>query len=260
MDHATKKLIDTLGKNEPWHNGQRVRGQTLDWYSTDSEENFNGLIQDPQRRDYFEAQGWLEPGSIVYRFNRHGFRGNEFDSGPHLLTLGCSFTLGIGLPEKDVWPYRVGAALGFNVANLSVAGASADTCLRLALHWISRLEPKLVIMLTPLFTRQEICVSTTEKFDIYMPSWPITEFENDKWIKYWYLYDINSQLNSLKNQLGVQKLCDSMGIPCKIYNCLDFLANFEKIGYARDFMHAGVKGHDNLVTRILNDWNETQRQ
>ena len=64
----------------PWHFGMRYAGQTLSWLPTDTEENFQQLMQHPEYREYFHSKGWLEQDAINYRINRDGFRSEEFDT------------------------------------------------------------------------------------------------------------------------------------------------------------------------------------
>jgi hypothetical protein len=106
----------------PEHAGKHHVNQTLDWLPTDTKESYEKLIQDPEHLAYFVEQGWDQPGAITYRFNSHGFRADEFDGGPYMLALGCSFTIGIGLPDQDTWARQTATALGLKCANLGWGG------------------------------------------------------------------------------------------------------------------------------------------
>ena len=63
----------------PWHFGIPHAGRTYEWLPTDTEENFQQLMQEPEHRKYFGSKGWDQPGSITYKINSHGFRSEEFD-------------------------------------------------------------------------------------------------------------------------------------------------------------------------------------
>jgi hypothetical protein len=87
--------------NFPLHFGFQYRNKTLDWMATDSEQRYQELVKKTECREYFAEQGWDQPGAITYKLNSYGFRADEFDGGPYLVALGCSFTVGIGIPESQ---------------------------------------------------------------------------------------------------------------------------------------------------------------
>lgn len=240
--------------NQPWHGYKQHALLQHNWCAPDTEENFKQLMQSPAHKDYFRAQGWLEPHSITYRFNKQGFRGDDFDSTqPTLLTLGCSFTMGIGLAEHQTWPWLVGNELGLRVANVAHGGWSADTCFRMAEYWIPTLMPRLVIMLAPPVYRMEIHTGNHDvPVDNIMHGQP--QWENDRYIKCWFSEDENSRINSLKNRLAVERICNKLGIECLTYDATQWFARGrEEVGYARDYMHAGPIGHQKFKEQILND-------
>lgn len=51
------------------------------------------------------ASDVVDDGSITYSMNEHGYRSKSFDirTEYNVLTLGCSWTMGIGVNEKSVW-------------------------------------------------------------------------------------------------------------------------------------------------------------
>jgi hypothetical protein len=245
----------------PWHHGTQYAGQTLEWMPTDTHENFLRLQQEQQHRDYFASLGWDRPGAITYKINSHGFRADEFDSGPYLLALGCSYTIGIGLPVESTWPYLTAQALSLKCANLAWGGYSSDTCFRLAEYWIPELQPTLVVMLAPPRHRVELMLGTTaeirQRFEVVLPlsQSKILPVSNDSYLKHWFLEDENARLNQLKNCLAVQQLSASLQIPCYIYLADHYMSQSrEEIGYARDFMHGGPKVHKNLADKIIHDY------
>lgn len=255
--------------NKPLHFGKISANTVFDWMPSDSEESYQRMIQDPAHQAYFAEQGWDKPGGITYRINNEGFRGDNFDyTSPGMIALGCSFTFGIGLPEKDIWPTLVGQSLGLKVANLSWGGIAADSCFRLAAYWVPRLRPKIVVMLTPPPDRFEVFLdpdwatksNRAIALDVLMPQSQSKEFEQDSFFRHWWLNNENSKINRLKNQLALKQVCQEYDIPCMIYCCFDaFGRTREEVGYARDYMHAGPPGHKILANRILNDWNEANR-
>jgi hypothetical protein len=219
-------------------------------------------MQDPEHQKYFAEQGWDKPGAISYKMNSEGFRCDEFEGGPYLLALGCSFTLGTGLPVEDTWPSIVGAALGLKVVNLGWGGNGADTCFRMGEYWIPTLQPSLVIMLTPPSHRFELLLDFDSvkhlqplPVDVFMPGSPSGLFKNDNYIKHWFLNNENARLNKVKNELAVKQLCLENNVPCMIYDAHEaFGRPREVLGYARDHMHAGTVGHKWLAGRMIDEY------
>jgi hypothetical protein len=246
----------------PYNVGSRFAGQQFDWLPTDSEETYQQMIQDPAHRQYFAEQGWDKPGAITYKINSHGFRCDEFDGGPYVLTLGCSFTLGTGLPVQDTWPSLIGRELGLKVANISWGGNSADTCFRMGEYWIPELKPELVIMLTPPRHRFELLLDFDSvkhlqalPLEVFMPNVSLGIFNDDNYVKHWFLNEENSRLNKIKNEMAVRQLCRENNIPCMVFDSIEaFGKSREEIGYARDYMHAGSLGHRILVERMINEY------
>ena len=241
----------------PWHFGIQYAGQTLDWLPTDTEESFQQLVQNEEYREYFRNKGWLEPGAITYRINSAGFRSEEFDpQADSMISLGCSYTFGTGLPEESTWSDLVSQSLGLKNYNLSWPGTSADTCFMLANYWIPVLRPKLVVIAAPPKHRFDLIVeNATHKHETYLPGGEIGQAYTDNFIKTWFLHDLNADLNNARNRLAVEGLCARSGSPCLTYNAHDWFAKSrEEVEYARDRMHAGPLGHKLFAERILDDW------
>ena len=246
----------------PEHAGKHWVNQEMEWMPTDTKENYENLIQDPGHRAYFAEQGWDQPRAITYRLNSHGFRADEFDGGPYMLALGCSFTVGIGLPDYSTWARQTATALGLKCANLGWGGYSSDSCYRLAEYWIPELRPKYVCMLVPPSHRIEVLLDADDPlvmpnqtlFEIFMPQSKSRLFNpNDSYLKHWFLNDENAQVNQRKNVRAIRQLCAEFNIPCTIHDAQGHMWwSREEIGYARDFMHGGPKVHKILAEKFIN--------
>jgi hypothetical protein len=258
---TAQQLKDTLPP-PPWHYGTRYAGTTVEWLPTDTEEWFNHLMQNPDHQAYFRERGWDQPGAITYKINSHGFRSGEFSmDADSVVTLGCSYSVGIGLPNDGIWPTMVGKALNLDTYNLAWGGASADTCFMLAQYWVPVLRPKLVILAAPPQSRIDILLSAddpgTNIFETIMPNTTAGKFSDDVFLKHWFTNERNASLNNSRNKLAIQALCNNLNIPCLTYNAHDFFARSrEEVGYARDYMHAGLEGHSMFTKKILSDCNE----
>jgi hypothetical protein len=251
-------MDNILMKNKDlWHFGTKHAGKILQWMPTDTEENFQRLVQDKECQEYFRSKGWFEPNAITYRINREGFRSEEFDpQQASVVSLGCSYTIGIGLPESATWSYLVSQILGLKNYNLAWHGTSADTCFMLANHWLPILRPKLVVMSAPPKHRFDLITEKdNHNHDTYMPCSKIGGADSDNFIKTWILNDRNADLNNARNRLAVEGLCARLGIRCLTYNAHDWFARSrEEVEYARDWMHAGPLGHKKFAERIINDF------
>jgi len=242
---------------EPWHVGQNYAGKTLEWMPTDTEENFKRLIQDPVHDAYFKQQGWAQPGAITYKINQHGFRTDNFETDQHpcMIALGCSYTMGIGLPVECLWPTLMAKALKLKVYNLAWGGSSADTCYRLARYWISKLTPTLVCILTPPRTRIELLLDSKSQLpaEVFMPMSESCYFnEHDIFLKHWWLNDENGRLNNEKNTLAIKQLSWTHGAKFVSLNADEEMCRSrEEVGYARDYMHAGPIGHELVADKML---------
>lgn len=243
--------------NKPWHSGVYYAGQTLEWLPTDTKEHFEKSIKDPVRREYLQAQGWLESGAIAYQINSEGFRCDEFEPGvPCMVALGCSYTVGIGLPLMNIWPTLVGKALGLKVYNLGWGGSSADTCYRLARYWVPVLTPQVVCMLTPPRARVELCTieGTHLPVDVFMPmSRSMLFTESDVYLKHWFGNDDNHWFNQEKNTLAIKSIAESNNAKFASMTVdNEESCSGDIVGYARDYMHTGPVGHLQMAKTLLN--------
>lgn len=126
-------------------------GQEMCFSLTDSDTKEN--------YDRNPSPHWAEH-SLSYKYNNQGFRSREFlvqSDNPILLTLGCSHTVGVGIPVEDNWPEQLGAKYFTNhvVYNAGLGGASSDTVARLAINIIPIIKPDIVAILWPSITRFE---------------------------------------------------------------------------------------------------------
>jgi len=240
----------------PWHSNAKFNaGKTYQWWPTDSKESFDRMMQDPVHRAYFQEKEWDKPETITYKLNSNGFRSEEFDSSAdNLVALGCSFTMGIGLPYKDLWPTRLAQALNLRACNFGWGGASSDQCFRFAEYWVPHLKPKLVVLLNPPRGRLEVIINQdTKEPECVMPM----DNHPDAFIKKWLSVDENQRLNNLKNSLAIEAICNRLGIPFLSYEADNWMSRSrEEAEYARDHLHAGPRGHETFTERILNDFSK----
>jgi hypothetical protein len=258
--------VKLTSKGAPWHFGVKHANTQPEWMPSDTLERYQELANDPETFEYFQQHGWDKPGAITYKTNSLGFRCDEFNPFvPCIVTLGCSFTMGIGLPVKDIWPTLVGQELNLPVYNISWGGFSADTCFRLAEYWLPKLfKPQLVVMLMPPAARVELITGakgTLPPVEVYLSSdETLLKRPHTDYLRHWFFEETNSRLNSLKNKLAIQQLCKNLKVQCQIYDIHPYLIpSNQDVGYARDYLHAGPNGHALLAKQVLEDYYEYNR-
>ena len=241
---------------KPWHIPLDSIPRVMEWCPTDTEENFKFHWENtPGYRERAISFGWDKPGVISYRLNSEGFRGDEFNSdNPNIVTLGCSYTFGIGLAEQDIWPSMLGQHLNLAVHNLAIPGSSPDRAFALAEYWLPILKPQRVYMATPCRGRMDVILydgrhETIMPGDSYDGQYRLNEGE---YYKQWIAQEQNSWVNIRRNEAAVAGLCYSLNIPVCIYRADEcFGWGRDMIGYARDLMHAGIEGHNMVVENML---------
>lgn len=222
------------------------------WAAGDGLEQWQNNMQNTKRRRYLARQGWDHEHAILYRYNSLGFRGDEFDdTGKTLTVLGCSFTFGTGLREDQCWPWILADKLGVACANLAWGGASTDRCFRMAEYWIPRLRPCAVVMLTPPGGRLELVLNDQDReAHALVPPVAFT----GSFLKTWLATEENIRLNQVKNQLAVGMICHALGIPCAIYETVEFAQAAGNTGdVARDFQHQGPMVHRAFADKVYQD-------
>lgn len=90
-----------------------------------------------------------------YVINSHGFRGEEFSSSDNLLTAGCSYTFGMGVPIEAVWWTSVAEHFGLSSsASVSRPGASVSWIVEKLFAYFAEFgNPKYLLCLFPGFDR-----------------------------------------------------------------------------------------------------------
>lgn len=233
------------------HRNSNLANQTILWNSTDNVDNYRRHLADPKKKYLLENNGWIDR-AITYTYNSHGFRCGEFNPAEQaILTLGCSFTEGVGMPQEQTWPYILAQHLNLPCWNLGVGGGSADMCFRLAKHYLSWLKPTMVVLLCPRPFRMEFFDGHTYT---NIQSTQVDQFSYLEFLKLWFAHDENSELNNQKNIFAIAALCQKLDID--FYYCLqqDWIYGKDDtvpLTWARDLAHNGVEDHKFFVRKIL---------
>lgn len=215
-----------------------VRNQTLKYIANDHKDVYKHNMKDPYWSEMLLSCGWYNK-KIQYTFNSHGFRSDEFEKPetPSVIFLGCSYTLGVGLPIENSFTHLVSKELGLKNYNLGISGGGADSSFRIGSHWIPKLKPTMVIFANIFKDRCE-----------YVKKYKVCEQKmgpfsaNDVHIKYSHSH---WNLNNLKNLYALKFICDREKIP--LYN----ITEFERLDFARDLMHPGIISNEQVAEDIL---------
>lgn len=254
------ETCDSYGQS--WYGLNKYIDTTVNWCPSDFEELFDQNMADPKQRALLEKNGWTKD-NITYTFNKDGFRSEEFTYEPDdsVLFLGCSLTVGIGVDLESTWAYKVASRLGLRRYNLGVGGGGPDMCFRLAHHWIPRLRPKYVMMLTPYGGRMEILADKAiiQLMPNYLKHLERTGVREkvEPFYNTWLSHPANAEMNLLKCSLGVQSICNSIGAALieKPLDKIELTTLMTDQGWTgtmgRDLMHPGKEWHEAVTQKFL---------
>jgi hypothetical protein len=231
--------------NEINHQYSALKNKTMYWLGHD-----NIVSHYDNLKKYSKVKGkydW-DDKAIIYKFNSHGFRCDEFSSEDSIMFLGCSNTMGMGLPLEDTWAYNVAKNLNLKSVNLGIVGTGPDTAFRLANHYIPQIKPKIVVYLDPPPGRFSLVSDKKQihDFTVFRSELLIDPMFKE-YYKHWLSNEENITLNSLKHKLAILGLC-------KDYNAkFIYIENKELnfIDFARDLLHPGINSNLELSKLVL---------
>lgn len=236
-----KNLINywELGKTLDLGTYPKNQELTFSLSDLDNEERFKNI----QGTRYQGHPQWTA-SSFTYKYNSFGFRSCEFnldEANPIIFTLGCSHTVGVGVPQHENWPeqFRKSYFPNYTIWNAGLGGASADTVARLAVNMIPIVKPAVVAVLWPSLFRFE----TYENGAVMNGAWTM-EKDNLQ-------YEDNTSYN---NQTKNKTILDLMQ---QVYKfrllSIDWDDTtqlvYDKIAWskARDGAHFGIEWHQQIA-------------
>lgn len=112
-----------------------------------------GIDRNNPKKDYSSVQAVLAAHAEIardeynYKWNSDGLRSIEFSCQPPIVALGCSITLGQGLPESLRWTNILSEKINIPIGNISYSGAAANKLVSSFLGMIHqyRYKPNIVI-------------------------------------------------------------------------------------------------------------------
>ena len=220
---------------------ESLANRTVKWLPMDTAARYQENLK--SNRTALESNGWIDK-EITYQFNSSAFRCNEFTNNPSILFLGCSHTVGVGLPIEHTWPTIVANKLNLKCYNLGQGGGSADSAYRLGSHWVPKILPKIVVFLIPDIHRLEVVKEHNIEFLTLMTQYRQYSGFYDKWT----YFESNCWLNSQKNTLALEHI--SNRYDCKFVSLHADCINGPDL--ARDLAHGGVQSNVDLADMVLN--------
>ena len=228
--------------------GAEERSCELDFWSTDQEDLYHKNLKE----QYQYVKKW-ENVRITYKLNEYGFRCENFDSVPNVMFLGCSHTVGVGLPIEKTFAHAVSQRLGLKNYNLGVEGGSSDSCYRLARHWIPKLKPTIAVYRPPAKHRCEFKLTDEHghgRWWKFLPTRLNTFGEFKNFYKYYLVNEVNADINYDKNLDAISNMCHKNHVRLVVLedtpdgpNGPDYLA--------RDMQHSGSDQHSLWAGQIL---------
>lgn len=220
------------------------------WQGPDLEETYQRNVSDAETRHKLEQWGWIGK-KIDYEINSWGFRSRactDFDNitDPTLVTLGCSFTFGTGLPGNSIWPQLAADKLEWRLANLATPGHGLTLGARWLLSEGYRLQnPRAVVVYIPPPNRitwiaqhgrsliaDTFSMTKYEQYELLINSVAVNGFSS-------YHYDISA----------IKLWALSRNIPVLIFE--GFPCTGDADGLARDMQHHGETWHAVAANTVL---------
>jgi hypothetical protein len=166
---------------------------------------------------------WKTP--IDYRFNKYGFRDEEFvEDKNSIICIGGSQSFGVGVALEDTWSIVLGNLLGRKTYNLSIPAGSMDAIYRVLSQWLPVIKPFAVCVVEPPSARREL-------FTL------LSHHNIGVWADEQYHMLIESEdevdLNISRNKDAIKHL----------HNNVFFQTEFVLDTLARDRLHIGTKSH-----------------
>jgi len=152
----------------------------------------------------------------------HGYRCPSWDPMPdgkkNVVVLGCSHTYGVGLEDNEHWVHHVSQhnTTRLRYWNLGQPGASADKVVRILYGCEKIIDPRIVIVCWPAWSRRERLSKYAESLTADNKKLKTEDADTDK-------------NNFLKNVFFVEKYAEKNN--CKTFHC-----------FAQDSYHEHIKG------------------
>lgn len=247
-----------FSENHPLILDLHMANKTENFYSTDSESIY-------EKNKLIHGKNWYYRNSTIeYKFNSLGYRTKEIHElqNDFVLTFGCSYTEGVGLPTHELWPTKLANLRGTDLYNAAKQATGIDFQHHNALRWSNATvpDPKLVIVQWPYKTRKRFGF-IQEDGTIGLGDETGSKSIDGKWWERRYVIDQGElQLNILTWIEGFNNIWKLKGVPVLNFtwddDLVELLASSKYMVYhipitpesrafrARDIVHDGIGVHD----------------
>jgi hypothetical protein len=205
---------------------------------------------------------------IVYKRNSWGHRCKDIkdlDKNNYILSVGCSFTEGVGLEQEKTYTHVLAEKLNCDYYNLGLGGSGIDTVLHNLTMWLTTIteKPKLVIVQWPYwgrfahFNRPPTCCELKDNTVILINAHSDYKSIND-------FFGSSEEFNYFESvemlaKIKIESLLEHAQIPylnAGVYygsrKRMIFkqpFISFNRKDVARD-LHFGIESHSNIASNI----------
>lgn len=195
---------------------------------------------------FVEAEEKMFDSDIYYDVNREGYRCAPFENIDYnkiqIITAGCSFTFGMGIPEGHQWPSVLAKKFPetFQVWNLGIPGLSNDAIVRTISAFCKYIKPAFIFLQWTHFNRREY-VRSNNTLQRILPNHP--KYHNDTSFAAKGFFGMQNEYFDLycfeKNLMFMYYLTKAFSI-----NFIwEEIRNFPELDITRDEHHPGIKSH-----------------
>lgn len=119
----------------------------------------------------YTTSGSDNSGINTYTYNELGFRGDSAKKqGFKVMSIGCSYTEGVGVNDNETWPYLFCSLISNSVnMNFGTGGRSSDYVVRCLLTYFDFIKPDLVLIMYPHPFRREF-YTKDNNIEPFMPT------------------------------------------------------------------------------------------
>lgn len=180
------------------------------FFSTDSHDIYKkNLIKYGETWKYYDT-------TIEYKFNSLGYRTKEISElhNDFMLTFGCSYTEGVGLPQSDVWPEQLSKNIKIDLYNAAKQATGMDFQFWNAMRWTqtNQPDPKLVIVQWPQKTRKRFSSTGDEYFNLHDASYE-KSIDGKWWTRRYIIDPAELSMNVLMWFEGFNNLWNLRNVP-----------------------------------------------
>lgn len=171
---------------------------------------------------------------VDYKFNDFGYRASfnyeDLLDTKKIVCIGCSFTEGVGLDEKETWPYLLSQQIGLPYLNLGVAGGSQGYVVWQIMNVLKNVQKDNIFVLSPpkgrFFELTDSEFENKQAWDVETPTKTYSNFYN-------------------LNDFMVASICKAYDI--SHLNSMEFGTDWD---LAKDNQHFGIKYQQEIAKQF----------